>query len=58
MVVPETDPPVACAPCRGIQLVTEDPPDPLPLPAGAALTSGLTLLPPLALVKSHEKESC
>ena len=47
--VPETDPPVACAPCRGIQLVNEEPPDQLLVPAGTAFTSGLTLLPPLAL---------
>jgi hypothetical protein len=31
---------------------------PLPLPPGAALTSGFTLLPPLALAKSHENTSC
>src|SRR5690242_4697933 len=43
------EPPVACAPCRGIQLVAVDPPDPVPLATGAAFTSGLTLLPPFAL---------
>jgi hypothetical protein len=43
------DAPVACAPCRGIQLVTEAPAVTVPLGAGAALTSGLTLLPPFAL---------
>lgn len=62
---PEIGPPVACAPCRGIQLVTADPADPVPLDpadpvplaAGAALTKGLTLSPPFALVYCHEKAS-
>lgn len=62
---PEIGPPVACAPARGIQLVTADPADPVPLDpadpvplaAGAALTKGLTLLPPLALAYCHEKAS-
>lgn len=47
--LPMADLPVACAPCRGIQLLAEAPPDTVPLAAGAAFTSGLTLLPPFAL---------
>ena len=61
---PEIGPPVACAPCRGIQLVTADPADPVPLDpadpvplAAGAATKGLTLLPPFALAYCHEKAS-
>jgi hypothetical protein len=44
-----------------LQLVAAGPlPDPVPdaAGAGAAATSGFTLLPPLALAKSQEKASC
>jgi hypothetical protein len=52
------DDPVAEAAFLWMQLVATAPPFPLPELPGAAFTSGLTLLPPLAFAKFHEKAAC